>query len=412
MTDGRGREHVLLATLRFDPHYGGVENSLRELARLLSGDGHAVTIVAGDGAPPGAKRPPARSEAYGARVRRFRAFGGVLVPLSILVAALLLWRLRRRDPPTRIVARHHYLVCALWLAGYREVTYVVPTVVASVDRTVREVRDARGQRGPTTGLSHALQRFALRRAARVVTLSGLIADQVAREGIARDRVLVCPPGVQRERFAPVGDDRRAVLRAELGLPERGQIAVALGRFVAEKGFDLAVDAAKHLPTGWTLVLVGDGPDRERVAARVAATGSDAVLLHAPTRTPERYWQAADVAVLPSRFEPFGQVLLEAVASGATVAAFSRGAGVHTATEEVFEPTPGLVRYAHTLEPRALAAAIEAAALARADPLTARARDAFVRRYDWRRLADVALERATLRTRDDPTTVTGGEQRRG
>lgn len=397
MSDAGPHEHVLLASMRFDPHFGGVENSLRELSWALSAAGHKVTIVASDDAPAGQRRPAARSEAYGAELLRFPARHGALVPLSILAASALLVRLRWRSRPTRVVARHHYLVSALWLAGYRDVTYVVPTVVSDVSRAAREVAAAAGYLRATVGLSQRLQRFALRRAARVVTLSNLIADQVALEGVARERVIVCPPGVQRRRFARVDDARRDALRADLGLPRQGRLVVGVGRFVAEKGFDLAADAARHLPQDWTLALVGDGPDRARIAERAAhAVGGARVVLCEASTTPERYMQAADVVVLPSHYEPFGQVLLEAVACGAAVAAFSSAAGVRTATEEVFAGAPNLVRYAHSLDARALACAIQDAERERAHPDAQTQRAAFLERYDWRHLAELALRPSELR----------------
>jgi hypothetical protein len=86
--------------------------------------------------------------------------------------------------------------------------------------------------------------------------------------------------------------------------------------------------------------------------------------------------------------------------------------VHTATEEVFERTPALVRYADALEPRALAEAIEAAARARVEPGAAPAREAFLRRYDWRRLAAVALEPAAIAALGDRGAVNAAARRRG
>ena len=93
-------ERVLLASMRFDPHFGGVENSLRELARALSERGHQVRIVASTSAPPGAARPARRSWAYGADVVRFPYLPGPLVGVSVLAAAITLAAARHTFRPT------------------------------------------------------------------------------------------------------------------------------------------------------------------------------------------------------------------------------------------------------------------------------------------------------------------------
>jgi glycosyltransferase involved in cell wall biosynthesis len=109
---------------------------------------------------------------------------------------------------------------------------------------------------------------------------------------------------------------RCDLASELGFDHQSRILVCVGRLSHEKNQQLLVRALAHLPADTTGLLVGDGPDRGElellaadlgVAHRVAFTGwrddARAVL------------GAANVAVMPSRWEGFGLAALEAMRAG-------------------------------------------------------------------------------------------------
>ena len=60
-------------------------------------------------------------------------------------------------------------------------------------------------------------------------------------------VVEIPPGVDLERFTPLGADERARARADLGLPGRGPLVVSVSRLVPRKGMDVLIDAAARWP---------------------------------------------------------------------------------------------------------------------------------------------------------------------
>jgi glycosyltransferase involved in cell wall biosynthesis len=165
-----------------------------------------------------------------------------------------------------------------------------------------------GSRG--IGLKRAIERRVYRRARTVITLSQAFAD-VAHEryGIPRERIVVVPPGVDLDRFAPRND-----ARARLGLPTDRHIVLAVRRLVPRMGLDVLLDAVTD---DELLVIVGDGPERARLESRAGANVRfiGRVL---DDQLPDWY-RAADVSVVPSiALEGFGLSVLESLACGTPV----------------------------------------------------------------------------------------------
>jgi glycosyltransferase involved in cell wall biosynthesis len=117
-----------------------------------------------------------------------------------------------------------------------------------------------------------------------------------------------PPGSVRTIHNGVCDLPVDPIRVEHGSPVVGSI----GRLVWQKGFDLLVRALALLPSV-TLVLVGDGPRRDDLEALAREWGvDDRVQIVGWSDDARRYLPAFDVFVLPSRFEGFPLVVLEAM----------------------------------------------------------------------------------------------------
>ncbi len=115
---------------------------------------------------------------------------------------------------------------------------------------------------------------------------------------------------------------------ELGLRKTGRVdrrtVLGVGRLVRQKGFDLLVPAfaaATRCDGGWELVIAGEGPEREALAALAASCGiADRVRLIGRQADIRRLYAQADVFALPSRWEGFPNALLEAMAAGLPVVA--------------------------------------------------------------------------------------------
>lgn len=156
---------------------------------------------------------------------------------------------------------------------------------------------------------------AAQQAVQCMAVSDALAENFATAcGMPRDGVVTVRNGVDLERFAP-GD--RAAARRQLGLPMVARIVIGVGRLVPGKGFDTAAQAV-HDVSDCLLVLVGDGPERQRLAS----LGSDRIRFLgalSPDQVAVAY-RAANAFVLPSHREGWPNVVTEALATGLPVVA--------------------------------------------------------------------------------------------
>jgi D-inositol-3-phosphate glycosyltransferase len=143
-------------------------------------------------------------------------------------------------------------------------------------------------------------------------------------GAMPQRVSVVPCGVDTLRFRPM---KRQRVRCKLGLPEEEPIVLFVGRIEPLKGIDVLIEAAAKVDGAFRVLVVGgDGKDaerKERLSVLASALGLkdritfiDAV----PHADLPLYYNAADICVVPSYYESFGLVALEAMACGVPVVA--------------------------------------------------------------------------------------------
>jgi len=175
-------------------------------------------------------------------------------------------------------------------------------------------------------------------AANVVERAELLRDYGARA----QRIATIPCGVDTELFAP-GD--RAAARRALGLDGRPTL-LWVGRIAPIKGLDTLLDAVERLHAAGTavrLLIVGGDADepcngheaalREQIA-ELRLTDAVSFLGPRPQDVLPSYYAAADVTVVPSYYESFGMVALEAMACGSPVIASRVGGLVTTVRDGV------------------------------------------------------------------------------
>ena len=363
---------ILELTQRYPPALGGVERHVEQLVRELAREGWPVEVVTTDLRR---DRPFARGlagpDAGPAPVRRHRAVRWASAPhgLGIGAPGMLADALRTRAD---IVHAHAF--------GY------FPTWAGRIVRDVRGVPlviTPHSDAGSGSAASHlyasAVARSTLRRADRVVALTRLEAAGLAGLGVDERRIRVIPNGIDLEEFASLTPRRPAT---------RPPTVLYVGRLYPEqKGLETLVAAFASIARGHPaqLRLVGEdwgGLARVRESAREGGI-TDRVVATGPLERKEllEEYARAEVLVLPSRFEPFGIVLLEAMAAGLPVVA-SRVGGI---PEVVDAGTTGIL-----VPPGQPAPLAEAIASLLDDPARAAQLGAAGRRraeqYSWSRIA--------------------------
>ena len=178
----------------------------------------------------------------------------------------------------------------------------------------------------TRRVDFPLRRPALwRRAVRIIAISEAVRRVLLSDGIVPERVVRVHSGIDLEM---VRRTRSGDIRARLGLPETGPLAVAVGALVGHKDHATLLDAAAALRSTrpelhW--VIAGEGPLRGELEARIAAHSlRDRV--HLPGHVDEalRLIAAAEVFVMSSREEGLGTSVLDAMALDVPIAATSAG----------------------------------------------------------------------------------------
>ncbi len=163
---------------------------------------------------------------------------------------------------------------------------------------------------------------ATQRAGAVVAVSSDLKARLVEHGVEPSRIHVLRNGVDTSVFRRV---RVEAARDALGLGP-GPVLVAVGNLVIEKGHDLVIDAVAALG-GATLLIVGDGPERQRLGARARARGVADRVRFLPVRPQSELavvYSAADALVLASIREGWPNVVLEAMACGTPVIATAVG----------------------------------------------------------------------------------------
>ncbi|SRR5579875_313362 len=173
---------------------------------------------------------------------------------------------------------------------------------------------------PPQALIHAREQAMARRADRLITCSQYMREHVARVfGVARRKVTVIPNGIDPLEFEEVAP-ALPTLRARFAAPDE-LLVLLIGRLAYEKGFHLALDALASVirrRRGVRFVVAGSGTaeqELKRQAAELGLSNHGTFLGWVGDEMLRALYHASDLCVVPSIYEPFGLVALEAMASG-------------------------------------------------------------------------------------------------
>lgn len=114
------------------------------------------------------------------------------------------------------------------------------------------------------------------------------------------------------------------------LPKNKKVLLAVGRLSHEKGFDTLIDIFSMMHEHhdqWVLVIVGEGQERQSLTTQIAGHNMQKhIYLPGCAGNIGQWYEAGDLYVLPSRYEGFGNVLIEAMSYGLAAVSFDCDTG--------------------------------------------------------------------------------------
>jgi len=166
---------------------------------------------------------------------------------------------------------------------------------------------------------HGVERWMANRADRLITCSSYMREHVADiYGLDEALVAVVPNGIDPSELEPVDD--LDTLRSRFAEPDQ-QLILLVGRLVYEKGFQLALEAMPGLVErlgNVRFLVAGSGTaeaDLKRQATELGLDDHGTFMGWIGDDVLHSLYRVADLTVVPSLYEPFGLVALEAMASG-------------------------------------------------------------------------------------------------
>jgi glycogen(starch) synthase len=297
---------------------GGLARHVRKLAEHLVADGAQVHVLTRGGG-----HLPAEEERHGVRVHRVTE-----PPFPKDVGAFVRWvdamNADMRELGDELCGRFAFSLIHShdWLvAGAAE--QIARGAGLPWLTTVHATEYGRHQgwvdKHPQSDI-HAAERAMVQRADHVITCSRYMRSHVASVfGVRHARITAIQNGIDPRDLDPVVPDLDA-LRARYARPDQ-RLVLLVGRLVYEKGFHLALDALAPLIRrigGVRFVVAGTGTaeaELKRQALRLGLSRHGAFLGWVGDDMLHSLYRVADLCIVPSIYEPFGLVALEAMASG-------------------------------------------------------------------------------------------------
>ena len=155
---------------------------------------------------------------------------------------------------------------------------------------------------------------------KIVAISETVKQDIQKHyKVPDEKIVVVYNGVSLEKFHPENKKRfRSSIREKLDIPENEVLILFVGSGFERKGLKFLLQALQFLSSDhWHLLLIGKG-NWSRYLPLASKESQKKIRCLEPVDDLEKYYASADVFVLPSIYEPFGNANLEALASGLPV----------------------------------------------------------------------------------------------
>ena len=331
---------IMLQNHTFFPILGGIENYLYHVSKILQEMGHKPVILC---------------EKHDRRLADYENYHGIeiirhpyynipkrmlFMKPNVVAHQLMNFILRHVGNIDLIISRYpHYCFATTELDLDVPIFYIPPSVYwkqlnkASSNLSIKTKFFNFIWKNSLDGM----ERKSILRSRETIVFSKNNVDSLTRYYKLRQfEFHIIPPGVDSYRFNKSKD--LSLLR-ELNIDKKTIVLLYMGRLPPEKNVDRLLREFQSLRrTDVKLVIVGDGPERRRLETISDTLGLRKMVRFLGMRSDvEGFYSIADIFISPSKYEPFGQVILEAMASGLPCIAFKRVMPEYeVASEEIIE----------------------------------------------------------------------------
>ena len=311
---------ILMMTWEYPPRIiGGISRVVEGLSRALATVGHEVHVVTPE--MPGS---PLEDNDQGVFIHRVRiesptpSFHSWVLMMNHYLAKRV-GRLINEIGNFDIVHVHDWLVLP---SGSETKAFGNSTMVSTLHSL--EYKRSGGVNTPESKMVDSLEWWITFESALIIVCSmSMKNDTITGFGVPEDKIWIIPIGVDAEKFRKCHPDRESV-RAKYGAYHGEKLILFVGRLTQQKGCEYLIQAIPQISKQFNtkLVVVGDGSYREELESIAKASDGHKIRFTGflPDNDLTELFLCADVLVIPSIYEPFGVVALEAMAAGLPIVA--------------------------------------------------------------------------------------------
>ena len=340
---------IILSSLLYKPHIGGIENSLFHIAKIFQAAGHRVAIYVSDknSQEDTSERLPSFEILDGIEIHRykrrtinFQVFKILRPFFDIHDSFTHARKTFKKINVSLIINRNAEVGIGLNLAQKKEKSvYILPALSRELDKVhggdnIKDICKVWLTNNFLLNLKHLLQLTLIKQSSFSIVFSKMMYNSIPYQYRKNYKVYVQPPGVICRKKTPTQS-----LPCEPEIVEKRYEFLIIGRIVEVKGIDIAIKAFSEIESKTArLLIVGEGPELNNlkdlcqhlsIQNRVEFTGI--------TSQPEKYYLQSHFFVMSSTYETFGQTIIESMALGLPIVGFkSKPPDVRTATNEIVE----------------------------------------------------------------------------
>lgn len=318
---------IMLQNHTFYPILGGIENYLYHVSKTLKEMGHQPIVLC---------------EKHDNKLSEFENCDGIeiirhpyydipkqmlFIKPEIIASKLKEFVLKHIDNVDLIISRYpHYCFATCSLDSNIPIFYLPATVFWNY---IKKSSENLGLKAKIFNylwkpIFNKMETKSITMSDKVITLSRNVSNSLAKYyDLEPNTFIVNKPGVDINRFRT--SDNGPEDREEFDILKDSVVILYVGRLSREKNVERLIRTFGRLRR-WDihLLIVGDGPCRMRLELLREELGMIREITLLGMRTDvERFYSMADIFVLPSKYEGFGQVILEAMAAGLPCIAFKK-----------------------------------------------------------------------------------------